>query len=189
MSANTFAMQVIRELGMTQEQLLMFSQVRISFDHYSRQVIRSMNAYEMSLIELVVDFPAGATTLKKKQDRLIMFIQENHQYEGLNYLDIWLKLAHQYFLNDLRKINIPEIEYERTRGNRVDQQQMGLRHNNMNQGLQQGPTRNANIHHQNPRQILQTPASAIFNASQMMIENDDDLEVRDLALNLQNLHL
>lgn len=99
-----FWKQVQMELQMTQEELQHFGFIEL-YDTYKLSIINHLRREQINLFLDVAEFDKGVKSVKDIQQSLKTYLQLHPQYQDNNYISIWCKLAHEYYLSG-KKIQI-----------------------------------------------------------------------------------
>ena len=112
----SYIQTIINRLGMTQEDLKLFTPPRALYQHYQRSLIYNLNKSQIDLFLNIVQFDKRDRTVDQRRRMLIMYLDTHPQFQDANYIFIWFKLAEEY-LRQRRKIIIQHTEfinYDRT---------------------------------------------------------------------------
>lgn len=107
---NGLLLSTVEELHFTQQEANMFTEPHYCGRRYSRNVIYTIDNFQMALFEQIIHFE-NARTLREKQRDLIMFIENNEQYKDINYKLVFCHLAHDFCIRHYRQINIPHVDF------------------------------------------------------------------------------
>lgn len=104
MQSTCFLNQMISELGLKPEDLQKLMQPKAIHNKYRRNIIYDMSKDQIDLFNNICAFPENAQTVKEKQKLLIMFLEKNEKFQDNNYISIWFRLAHEFYLNHKQEI-------------------------------------------------------------------------------------
>ena len=107
---NSLLLSTVEELQLTQQEANMFTEPHFIGRRYSRNIIYTIDNYQMALLEQIIHF-VNARTLREKQRDLVMFLESNENYKDNNYKLIFCHLARDFCIRHYRRIDIPHVDF------------------------------------------------------------------------------
>ena len=105
----SFINQVKTELEMDQKNFVIFPPPKF-YEKYQRSVIYDLNKPALDLFRYVANFNPDVRTVDQIRRSIIMYLERYPQYQDNNYISIWCKFAHKFYILNYEKV---EIEFEK----------------------------------------------------------------------------
>ena len=124
-------MNIAKQLQMTNDDLLKFTEPKAIYPHYQRRLVYDLNKNQIDLFDNLLIFPSShSRTVKEKKEVMIMFLEQNPKFQDISYIHIWFRIAEDY-LNTKCRIKVPYIPFvAATRGRTPVNTQMSFFNSN-----------------------------------------------------------
>lgn len=70
----------MKELGMTKEDMAIFTPSKCTCDNYQRSIIYSINKYQFELLQNVIEFEIGINTVEKVRKSLLKCLDLHKEF-------------------------------------------------------------------------------------------------------------
>lgn len=119
MLSNDFVHQVIEELKLNETDLSLFTPPKKTYSKYVRNIIYEMTKQQFGIMQNVIEFPEDVTKVKDMQRCLITYLDSHPKYQDSDYRYIWLRFAHQYYLNNGTRIKIENNNFQSSHAGQI----------------------------------------------------------------------